>query len=144
MKKYSLLFLIIGLGILILLTQKVILPLVYNVAKSDAFLIDSKDQGGQMPLSNSMTDLAFMHCNNYIKSELGTEITIAFQAKPLNVWSLGNYEYVVNGEATITNESNVAAKKYACRIAYENGDNLDGALDFSNWSIVGIDGIDGI
>ena len=66
MKKYSLLILILGIGALILFNQKVILPLVYEVAKSDAFLIDSKDQGSQLPLSNSMTDLAFMHCNNYI------------------------------------------------------------------------------
>lgn len=144
MKKYSLLFLIVGIGVLILITQKIILPLVYDVAKSDAFLIESKDQGSQMPLTNSMTDLAFMHCNNHIKSELGGDVTIAFPDKPLNSWSLGNYEYVVNAELTLTNSSNTSTVKYACRIAYENGDNLDGALDFANWSIGGIDGIEGI
>jgi hypothetical protein len=144
MKKYSILFLIAGIAALLLITQKIILPLVYDVAKSDAFLIESKDQGSQMPLKNSMTALAFMHCNNYIKAELGADFTITFPEKPLNSWSLGNYEYVVNAEATITNASNTTTKKYACRIAYENGDNLDGAHDFSNWSIVGIDGIDEI
>lgn len=144
MKKYSFLFLIVGIGALILITQKLILPLVYDVAKSDAFLIDSKDQGSQMPLSNSMTDLAFMHCNNYIKSELGEDVSITFPEKPLNSWSLGNYEYVVNAEAAFTGASSTASKKYACRIAYDNGDNLDGALDFANWSIEGIDGIDEI
>lgn len=144
MKKYSLLFLIIGLGILILITQKVVLPLVYDVVKSDAFLIDSKDQGSQLPLSNSMTDLAFLHCNNYIKSELGTDVSVTFPEKPLNSWSLGNYEYVVNAELNLTSPSNTTTKKYACRIAYDNGDNLDGALDFDNWSIEGIDGIDEI
>ena len=144
MKKYSLLFLIIGIGFLVLITQKVILPLVYDVIKSDAFMVDSNDQGSQMPLSNSMTDLAFMHCNNYIKSELGADVTIAFPEKPLNSWSLGNYEYVVNAELTLTNSSSTTTKKYACRIAYENGDNLDGAPDFVNWSVEGIDGIDEI
>jgi hypothetical protein len=144
MKKYSLLFLIIGIGVLVLFTQKVVLPLVYDVAKSDAFLIDSKDQGSQLPLSNSMTDLAFMHCNNYIKSELGPDFSVTFPEKPLNSWSLGNYEYVVNAELILTNASNTATKKYACRIAYQNGDNLDGALDFANWSVEGIDGIDEI
>jgi hypothetical protein len=144
MKKYSILLLIVGIGVLLLITQKIILPLVYDVAKSDAFLIQSKDQGGQMPLTNSMTDLAFMHCNNYIKSELGADFTVAFPEKPLNSWSLGNYEYVVNAEATFTNSSNASTKKYACRIAYENGDNLDGATNLDNWSIEGIDGIDEI
>lgn len=142
MKKYSLLFLIIGIGILVLITQKLILPLVYDVVKSDAFLIDSKDQGSQLPISNSMTDLAFLHCNNYIKTELGSDYSVAFPAKPLNAWSLGNYEYVINAELTLTSSTNTSTKKYACRIAYANGDNLDGALDMANWSVEGIDGID--
>lgn len=144
MKKYSLLFLILGIATLLLITQKVILPLVYEVVKSDAFLIQSKDQGSQLPLSNSMTDLAFMHCNNYVKTELGEGVSLSFPEKPLNSWSLGNYEYVVNAEISITSAANTATKKYACRIAYENGDDLEGANDFNNWSIEGIDGIDEI
>ena len=144
MKKYSLLFLILGIATLLLITQKVILPLVYEVVKSDAFLIQSRDQGSQLPISNSMTDLAFMHCNNYIKSELGEGVSLSFPEKPLNSWSLGNYEYVVNAEINITSAANTATKKYACRIAYENGDDLEGANDFDNWSIEGIDGIDEI
>jgi hypothetical protein len=145
MKKYSLLFLIIGIVALFLITQKIILPLVYDVVKSDAFLIDSKDQGSQLPITNSMTETAFMHCNNYIKSELGDNSSLfTFSEKPLNSWSLGNYEYVINAEATMTNDAKAETKKYACRIAYENGDNLDGAADFSNWTVEGIDGIDGL
>jgi hypothetical protein len=144
MKKYSMLFLIVGIGFLLIFMQKVVLPLVYDVVKSDAFLVDSKDQGSQLPISNSMTDLAFLHCNNYVKSELGTDANITFSDKPLNAWSLGNYQYVVNGEITITSPANTSTKKYACRITYENGDNLDGSSDFNNWAIEGIDGIDGI
>jgi hypothetical protein len=144
MKKYSIILFIFGFVLLFLFTQKVVLPLVYSVVKSDAFLVDSKDQGGQMAISNSMTDLAFLHCNNYIKSEIDEDTSISFSSKPLNVWSLGNYEYVVNGEAVFTNAGTSATKKYACRIAYENGDNLDGATNFDNWSVGGIDGIEGI
>ena len=144
MKKYSLLFLIIGIGVLILVTQKVVLPLVYDVVKSDAFLVDSKDQGSQLPISNPMTDLAFMHCNNYIKSELGADVSVTFPEKPLNAWSLGNYQYIVNAEVNITSASNTTTKKYLCRITYENGDNTEGSLDFNNWSIIGVDGLDGV
>ncbi len=144
MKKYSLLFLIIGIGALILFTQKVVLPLVYDVAKSDAFLIDSKDQGSQLPLTNSMTEIAFTHCNNYIKSELGENSSLTFSDKPLNSWSLGNYEYVINAEATITNDGKAEIKKYACRIAFQNGDDTSGAADINNWSVEGIDGIEGL
>lgn len=144
MKKFSILYLIIGIALLVLITQKVILPLVYEVVKSDAFLVDSKDQGSQLPISNAMTDLAFMHCNNYIKSELGPDVTVAFPEKPIHAWSLGNYQYVVNAELNMTNASNTSTKKYACRITYDNGDDLAGSLDFDNWSIIGIDGLDEI
>ncbi len=144
MKKFSLLYLIIGLATLVLITQKIILPIVNEVVKSDAFLVDSNDQGSQFPISNSMTDLAFMHCNNYIKSELGTDVTVTFSEKPIHAWSLGNYQYVVNAELNLTNASNTSTKKYACRITYDNGDDLAGSLDFDNWSIIGVDGIDGI
>ncbi|MDA1342914.1 MAG: hypothetical protein O2966_03380 [Proteobacteria bacterium] len=144
MKKFSILYLIIGIAVLFLLTQKVILPLVNDVIKSDAFLVDSKDQGSQLPISNPMTDLAFMHCNNYIKSELGSDTSITFSEKPANVWSLGNYQYVVKAELNMTNAANAATKKYACRITYDNSDDTSGSADFDNWSIIGIDGIDGV
>ncbi|MSS75776.1 MAG: hypothetical protein EXR90_02500 [Methyloglobulus sp.] len=144
MKKFSILYLIIGIAVLVLLTQKVILPLVNDVIKSDAFLVDSKDQGSQFPISNPMTDLAFMHCNNYIKSELGSDTSITFSEKPANVWSLGNYQYVVKAELNMTNAANAATKKYACRITYDNSDDTSGSADFDNWSIIGIDGIDGV
>ncbi len=144
MKKFSILYLIIGIAVLVLLTQKVILPLVNDVIKSDAFLVDSKDQGSQFPISNSMTDLAFMHCNNYIKSELGSDVSITFSEKPTNVWSLGNHQYVVNAEFNMTNATNTATKKYACRITYDNSDDTSGSADFDNWSIIGIDGVDGV
>lgn len=107
-------------------------------------MVDSNDQGSQFPISNSMTDLAFMHCNNYIKSELGTDVSVTFSEKPLHAWSLGNYQYVVNAELNMTSSANTSTKKYACRITYDNGDDLAGSLDFDNWSIIGIDGIDGI
>lgn len=141
MKKFSFLFLLVGIGALVLFMQKVILPLVYDVVKSDAFLVDSKDQGSMLPISNPMTDLAFLHCNNHIKKELGSDVTVSFSPKPLNVWSLGNYQYVVNAEINITDTSSTATKKYVCRITYQNSDNTEGANDPENWSLEGLDGI---
>lgn len=141
MKKYSIVIIIIGLAVLIVMMQKVILPLVYEVVKSDAFLVDSKDQASQLPISNSMTDLAFLFCNNHIKSELVKDASIIFPKKPLNTWSLGNYQYIVNAQIDITSSSGTSSKKYACRIAYKNGDNQEGINDPENWSVDGIDGL---
>lgn len=145
MKKYSILIFIIGLATLLLIQKKVIMPFVYKVVQSDLFLVDSKDQGGQSPISTPLTALAFMHCNSYIKSKLGPDISISFREKPLNAWSLGNYQYVINGEIDITSTTaSTITKKYVCRINYKNGDNDEGSLDFANWSIEGLSGLDSI
>lgn len=145
MKKYTLLIFIAGLATLLLIQKELVMPFVYKVVQSDLFLIDSKDQGGQIPISTPLTGLAFTHCNSYIKSKLGPDVSISFSDNPLNAWSLGNYQFVINGEVDITNTTaNTVTKKYVCRINYKNGDNEEGALDFSNWSIEGLSGLDSI
>lgn len=145
LKKYPALALVLGIAILLVLQQKMIMPLVYEVIKSDLFLVDSNDKASQMPISTPLTELAFIHCNHYIKSELGTDSTITFADKPINVWSFGNYQYIVNSEITTTsNEINnvpSAPKKYVCRITYKGGDDQEGIEDFTNWSIDGLSGL---
>ncbi len=145
MKKYSILIFIASLAILLLIQKELIMPFVYKVIQSDLFLVDSKDQGGQTPISTPLTGLAFTHCNNYIKSKLGSDVSINFPEKPLNAWSLGNYQFIVNAEIDITSTTTgTITKKYVCRINYKNGDNDEGALDFANWSIEGLSGLDSI
>ncbi len=145
MKKYSIIIFILGLSTLLLIQSKVVMPFVYKVIQSDIFLVDSKDQGGQAPISNQLTNIAYMHCNTYIKSKLGPDISISFPEKPINAWSLGNYQYVINAEIDISNPTtNSATKKYVCRINYKNGDNEEGSLDYNNWSIDGLSGLDDI
>jgi hypothetical protein len=143
MKKYRTLLFVAGFAALILSQYKVIMPFIYKIAASDLFLVDSKDQASQLPISTPLSGIAFMHCNNYIKSELGPDVDITFPEKPLNAWTLGNYQYLISAEVNITSgTSSTGAKKYACRITYNNGDNAEGALDFDNWTIIGVSGID--
>jgi hypothetical protein len=145
MKKYNLLLLVIGFIVLLLTQYKIVMPLVYEVIKSDLFLVDSKDKASQQPISTPLTGIAFMHCNHYIKSKLGPEKSIIFPDKPLNAWSLGNYQYVINAEIMISDDkANTLSKKYACRITYNNGDNEEGTGDFDNWTIDGVSGLEGI
>jgi len=145
MKKYSILIFIICLGALLLFQKEVVMPFVYKVIQSDLFLVESKDQGGQTSISTPLTGLAYTHCNNYIKSQLGPDVSVSFPEKPLNAWSLGNYQYVINAEIDITNATaSTISKKYVCRITYKNGDNEEGSLDFANWSIEGLSGLDSI
>lgn len=143
MKKYAILFFIAGLATLLIIQKKVVLPFVYKIVSSDLFLVDSKDQGSQTAVSTPLTGLAYIHCNNYIKSKLDTEASASFPEKPLNAWSLGNYQYIINGEVDITTPSaNTSTKKYICRINYKNGENNEGSLDFANWSVDGVSGLD--
>ena len=145
MKKYSILIFIISLGALLLFQKEVVMPFVYKVIQSDLFLVESKDQGGQTSISTPLTGLAYKHCNNQIKSQLGPDVSISFPEKPLNAWSLGNYQYVINAEIDITSATaSTVSKKYVCRITYKNGDNEEGSLDFANWSIEGLSGLDSI
>ena len=145
MKKYRTLLLIVGLIVLLLSQYKIIMPFIYKVVASDLFLVDSKDEASQLPISTRLSGIAFMHCNNYIKSELGPDVTVAFPEKPLNAWTLGNYQYLISAEVTITSDTaGTSTKKYACRITYNNSDNEEGANDFENWSIIGLSGLDGL
>jgi hypothetical protein len=143
MKKYRTLILIAGLTVLLLSQYKLVMPFVYKVVSSDLFLVESDDQASQHPISTPLSNIAFTHCNNYIKAELGPDAVIAFPDKPLNAWTLGNHQYLISAEVNISgNTPNVGVKKYACRINYNNGDNEEGAIDIDNWSVVGVSGLD--
>jgi hypothetical protein len=138
LKKYRILLLIVGLLTLSLSQQKLFMPYVYDVIKSDLFLVDSEDKGSDLPVSTPLSNIAFMHCNNYLKSKAETDVTMNFAEKPLKAWSLGNYQYVINAEVSITDSAGTSTKKYACRITYNKGDNEEDALNIDNWSIIGV------
>ncbi len=143
LKKYRILILVVGLVLLSLSQQQFIMPIVYDVIKSDAFLVDSKDKGSDLPVATPLSNIAFMHCNNYIKSKSAADTSISFPEKPLKAWDIGNYQYIISAEMNTTSSAGTVAKKYACRITYNNGDNEEDALKIDNWSIIGVT-VDGI
>lgn len=143
-KKRILVLLAIVIG-LVLLQRELLIPMAKDVAtKTDLFLVDSKDQGSMFAQSNEMTQIAFGHCNTHLKNDLeGKSITVTLPEKPLNAWSLGNYEYVVSAEADVTEPEKATRKqKYLCRISYKNGDDTSGATDFNNWSLDGLSNVE--
>lgn len=145
LKKHPILVFVLGLGILILIQRELVMPMINSVIKSDLFLVETQDQGSSTPISNTLTELAFAHCNSYIKSELGSKASISFPSKPINAWSLGDYQFVINAEVDITSDtSNTVTKKYVCRINYKNKSDEEGALDSANWSVYGLSGLDDI
>lgn len=133
----------ICLAALLALQIKFVLPILYDIAASDLFLVDSKDEASAMPISNDMTALAFAHCNAQIKADADEDQSFSFAGQPTNAWSLGNYEYIVNADVEISHKDTPSSiHHYACRIQYNNGDDTSGAADINNWSVSGISGLD--
>lgn len=143
MKKF-LLFIIV-FGALIAFQYKVVVPLVKDFATSDLYLTDLETEANIQSLSNPMTNYAFMHCNNYIRDELDTELAIAFPSEPINAWDIAGYQYVVNAEIEISsNTSAPYSRKYVCRIKYDKGSDQEGMMNSENWSVYGLSGLDEI
>ena len=114
----------------------------FDIAASDLFLVDSKDEASSTPINNDLTMLAFMHCNSYINSKIGPENTASFASKPSLVFGEGNYSYIIKSEVSLTlNNTPPTVFHYACKIQYDKGDDLSGVDNIDNWSIEGIDGL---
>lgn len=142
MNKKSIVLFVVVLAVLLALQIKFLLPYVYEIAASDLFLVESKDNASQMAISNDMTAIAFTHCNTHINQQLEPDSTPSFGNQPINAWSIGNYEYIINADVEISTKDNTTSSHhYVCRIQYENGDDTSGANDFENWSIEGITGL---
>jgi hypothetical protein len=140
--KKIVLFIVCLVGLLVL-QIKYILPLMYQVAGSDLFLVQSKDNASPLPVSNDMTVFAFSHCNTLIKNDQGEDKIVAFAAQPTHVWSLGNYEYIVNADVEITpKDAPGALHHYVCRIQYSKGDDVSEASDLEKWNLIGISGLE--
>jgi hypothetical protein len=142
MSKMQVFLMIAAVIALIVFQRELLIPMAKDVAtQSDLFLIESKDQGSMITQSNEMTQFAFQHCNTHLKASLDPNTTVVLPEKPLNAWSLGNYEYVVSAEADVSTDKS-KKHKYLCRISYQNGDDTSGAADFANWSLDGLSGVD--
>lgn len=142
-KKFPIITLVVCLAILLLIQYKGVMPLAYKAAQSDLFMYDSGDEGSVEATSTVMTMQAFNQCNQYIKDELGDQTTISFTPEPINSWALGNFEYLINAEVTISdNNATPQTQKYACRIQYSQGKDTSAVSNKENWSVVGISGID--
>lgn len=146
MNKKSIILFAVCLAGLLAIQIKFFLPFMYDIAASDLFLVQSKDEANPMPVSNDMTAIAFTHCNKHISDELGTDASASYGNQPVHAWSLGNYEYILNADLELTTKDapTAAVHHYVCRIQYDNGDDTSGASDINNWSIVGIEGVPNI
>ncbi|MFI3135149.1 MAG: hypothetical protein QX197_00050 [Methylococcaceae bacterium] len=140
--KYKYPLLIGGLIVLGLIQYKGFIPLAYKAAQSDLFLIKNDDQGSLEATTNEHTDIAFKQCNAYIREELDQKLNVTFSDAPINSWGLGNYEYLINADVSISDGTNPPkTQRYACRIQYDKGSDASDLANKDSWSILGISGI---
>ena len=143
--KNKVLLFVICLVALLAFQYKAVMPILYDIAASDLFLVDSEDKLNRVSSITPMTDNAFDQCNSYIANELFPEHSFTFPDQPLNAFSLGNYEYLINADIEILPVDAASfTKRYACRIKYDIEDDTTGLADLSNWSINGLSGLDEI
>lgn len=136
---------IIALIALLVFQIKVVIPFVTNIASSDLFLEDSGDEQNRLSASTIMTSAAYGQCNSYIENEILNNYTLTFAAKPLNVFGLGNFQYVMNADVEIMPATGMPVfKRYACLIKYHKGSDGSGLANVDNWSVEGISGLDDI
>ncbi len=137
------LFVVVLVG-LIALQSKVLMPFIYDIVSSDLFLKD-EDESITDTMADEMLGHAFSQCNNYIAKDLESdELSVAFASNPINAWSLGDNQYVVNGDVDLTPlNAQPFTRRYVCRIKYSNDSrDYDEVNDPDNWSIDGVSGLD--
>ncbi len=135
-------FVVAALALLIFFTRDGIMPYVYDFVSSDAMLVDSDDLGDQQAIMDDsyLTRAAHNHCNTLIQEKYGSDYTLSMPQQALNIWDIGDHDYIVNGEANVSNESVSIVQKYVCRIKFDEGD----TNDIDNWSLYDISGLDEI
>lgn len=143
--KYKYPILAAAVVIIGLITYKGFVPLAFKAAQSSLFMKETDDLGSREPTTNAHTEAAFNQCNEYIRGQLDGKLTIAFSPTPINSWGLGDYEYLINADATITDSTNPPkTERYACRLRYDKGSDATDLSNKESWSILGVSGIDGI
>ena len=119
--------------------REIITPWLVSTASSELFLDETKKRGNLEAISNDMTNYAHMHCNKYINSEYGEDLTLNFALNPINAWNIGADSYVINAEVDVLQKSGESSiVKYVCRIKYDEGERAN----YENWDIQGLSGFD--
>ncbi len=131
--KFSILYLIVFIGLLYTLQEKAIMPLVLKVVKSEVFFekpIEENEPLGKLDKKTERTGYAFSSCRDAVKEQAD----IPDNAKvddDYEVWALGNRQYLIRSGVKMKDEE----KLFACTVRLTNDDQTQ----MANWSILGVD-----
>lgn len=115
--------------------NKIIVPFVMDVAKSDLFF-EKEDESEELgKISNERTGFAFDQCKSAMKEANHVPDGSRFADAEYEAWALGGKTYLIRSHVGVSSESGLVDRKYACKIKFAGGD----MGDAGNWSVLGVD-----
>lgn len=137
--KFSVLYLILFIGILYTLQEKAIMPLVLKVVESDIFFekpIEENEPLGKLTEKTTRTSFALTHCQGEIRKSGSVPATTEFMSDQFEAWALGNRQYLIRSNLRFTDpEKGPQVKPFACTIRMTGEDEANP----ESWTLLGLD-----
>ncbi len=137
--KYSVLYLVLFIAALYMLQEKLIMPLVMDVVKSEAFFekpVEENEPLGKLDAKTERTGFALAHCRDAVKKEGGLPDTVQFLDDNYETWALGNRQYLVRSSIRLVDpEKGQIDKLYACTVRMIGEDQSKP----ESWTTLGVD-----
>ena len=137
--KFSVLYLILFIGGLYLLQEKLIMPVVMKVVKSEVFFeapVEENEPLGKLDAKTARTDFALAHCRGAVKKEGDLDDKAEFLDDKYEAWALGNRQYLIRSSVRLVDpEKGPIEKLYACTVRMTGEDQANP----ESWTTLGVD-----
>lgn len=137
--KFSVLYLILFIGILYTFQEKAIMPLVLKVVESDVFFekpIEENEPLGKMSEKTSRTSFALTHCQAEIRKSGTVPDNTEYLSDQFEAWALGNRQYLIRSKLRFADpEKGQQEKPFACTIRMTGEDESKP----ESWTLLGLD-----
>ena len=137
--KYSLIYLILTIGLLYTLQEKAIMPLVLKVVKSEVFFekpIEENEPLGKLDSKTERTAFALANCREAVRKEGNLPEGNKFEGEDYETWALGNRQYLIRSSVKVAEPGQATVEKlFACTVRLTGEDQTKP----ESWTILGVD-----
>jgi len=137
--RFSIIYLVIFIGVLYMLQEKAIMPLVMAVVKSDLFFekpVEENEPLGKIEGTTSRSTHALNLCQASVKKEGDLNDKAQFIDDKAEAWALGNRQYLIRSTVRIVDgDKDNIDKLYACTVRL----NSDDESKPENWTTLAVD-----
>lgn len=137
--KFSIIYLILTIGLLYTLQEKAIMPLVLSIVKSEVFFekpVEENEPLGKLDTKTERTAFALANCRDAVRKEANLPDDAKFEGENYETWALGNRQYLVRSSVKVSEPGQASIDKlFACTIRLIGDDQTKP----ENWTILGVD-----